>query len=131
MGEANEAHLMARADSGDTIGLLAYVDGQPAGWCSIGPQAHYRRFYAGDARSNDRLIACLFLAASRRHEGVAFALLTAATAFATANGARCVEAVPRGWRPDDNPATMEAVLRLFRHAGFIENDDPNAMTRFS
>jgi hypothetical protein len=35
--------LKALVDNGTPTGLLAYVDGAPAGWCSLGPRETFGR----------------------------------------------------------------------------------------
>jgi GNAT superfamily N-acetyltransferase len=122
-GPENEARLRAIVDGGTIPGLLASLDGAPAGWCSVGPRAHYGRFFGADAPADVWLIACLFITSGQRGRRVGATLVEAAAGYAAARGARRLEALPRGWRPDDDPATMAAVLRLFHRAGFTEQTD--------
>jgi GNAT superfamily N-acetyltransferase len=120
VGPENELRLKAIVDDGTVPGLLAYADGVPAGWCSIGPHSHYRRFFDDDSDRDIWLLACLFIDAGYRGQRIGTALIDAAVAYAAMHGAARLEALPRGWRPDDDPATMAAVLRLFHRAGFTE-----------
>ena len=119
-GSANKARLRVIVDGGTVPGLLAYADGVAVGWCSVGPRDHYARFVDVGGESDRWLLACLFISAGHRGRRVGTALVEAAVAHAVAHGARRLEALPRGWRPDDDPATMHAVLRLFRRTGFTE-----------
>ena len=40
-GEENRQVFRHLVDSGETVGLLAYVDGIPAGWCAVASRAAY------------------------------------------------------------------------------------------
>lgn len=128
-GDANEARLRAIARAGIVPGLIAYIDGLPAGWCSLGPRSHYVRFFDEHNDPDTWLIACLFIQASHRGRRVGSALLDAAVTYAADRGAHTIEGLPRGWRPDDDPTTADAVLRLFYHAGFTDQAQPPAVAR--
>ena len=42
-GRANRASLRGLVASGQTPGLLAYLDGAPVGWCSVAPRNAFPR----------------------------------------------------------------------------------------
>ncbi len=42
-GEGNKQALQMLVDAGKTPGVIAYLDGQPAGWCAIGARSDYPR----------------------------------------------------------------------------------------
>ncbi len=121
--EQNRDDLRTRVEQGVPVGLIAYAGPEPVAWCSIGPVSDYARF-AGAADDNVWLIGCLFTRRERRGEGLGWPLLQAAVDYAAANGATGIEGPPRGWRPDDDPASLDAVMRLFRGAGFHDTPDP-------
>jgi GNAT superfamily N-acetyltransferase len=88
-----------------TSGLVAYLDGEPVGWCAVEP----RPAYAGllrvfrvpwDGRDEDKAddrvwaVTCLFTRTGFRKRGISRALARAAVAFARERGARAVEAYP-------------------------------------
>lgn len=92
-------------ESGTTSGLVAYLDGEPAGWCAVEP----RPAYAGllrvfrvpwEGRTEDRsdasiwAVTCLFTRAGYRRRGVSRALARAAVAHARERGARALEGYP-------------------------------------
>ena len=118
-GAANERRLRAIVEGGTSPGLLAYADGTPAGWCSVGPRPHFGRFFDERADCDVWLIACLFIAESHRGLRVGSHLIDAAVRHAAEHGARRIEALPRGWRPDDDPDTLDRLIRAFRGAGFV------------
>jgi GNAT superfamily N-acetyltransferase len=91
--------------SGTTSGLVAYLAGEPVGWCSVEP----RSAYAGLLRNNrvpwtgrmeDKAdesvwaVTCLFARAGFRKRGVSRALAHAAVGFARERGARAIEGYP-------------------------------------
>jgi GNAT superfamily N-acetyltransferase len=125
-GQGNKQALKNIVDSGDVPGLLAYIAGDPAGWCSVGP----REVYTVLGRSpvlkpiDDApvwSIVCFAIASPFRRQGLTAVLLRAAIAYAKAHGARIVEGYPV-----DRPAGLPPLLTptgaasTFRAAGFRE-----------
>ena len=83
--------------AGEVPGLLAYVDGRPAGWVSVGPRDHFGRVEAR-GETGCWLIACLYIDAAARQPGMTKSLLAAAAQYALDHGAITLEAIPMGWR---------------------------------
>jgi GNAT superfamily N-acetyltransferase len=92
-------------ESGTTSGLVASVDGEPAGWCAVEPRTAYPgllRVYRipWEGRDEDRsdesvwAVTCVFVRAGFRGRGIAYALARAAVDFARQRGARALEAYP-------------------------------------
>lgn len=93
-------------DSPQTSGLIAYVDGEPAGWCAVGERSAYDGLVrnsnqtAWRGRTEDRgdcsvwAVTCVLTRVGFRGRGVARALAAAAVTFAQDRGARQVEAYP-------------------------------------
>ncbi len=88
-----------------TSGLVAYVDGEPAGWCAVEPRPAYegllRTFRVPwEGRAEDKAdesvwsVTCLFTRKDFRRRGVSRALARAAVDFARSRGARALEAYP-------------------------------------
>src|SRR5262245_48847112 len=103
-------------ESDTTSGLVAYVDGEPAGWCAVEP----RPAYAGlvrvfrvpwDGRDEDKTdesvwaVTCLYTRSGYRKRGVSRALARAAVDFARERGARALGA----YQMVTNNALVEAV----------------------
>ena len=122
--DRNQRELQAAVKAGRVAGLIAYADGEPVGWCSVGPRSDYGRFFSETDTEPAWLVACLFLRDSHRGRRIGSALLDAAVAYAGEQGAVAIEGPPRGWRPVDDPASLEGVLRMFREAGFRDATDP-------
>ncbi|MHB1004651.1 MAG: GNAT family N-acetyltransferase [Chloroflexota bacterium] len=120
--------MMAGLVAGDEPpGLLAYVDGQVAGWCAVAPRDVYERL------TTSRVLApvdeqpvwsvvCFFIDRRYRGRGLTVALLEAAVAHAHARGARMVEGYPVEPRGDRlAPAfAYHGLATAFRRAGFAE-----------
>lgn len=126
-GEGNRAALRALLDTGHQPGLVAYRNGAPAGWCSIGPRAVYSRLSrSAVTRQVDQApvwsLVCLYVTPGHRGHGVARALVRAAVADARSRGARTVEAYP----VDDTTGAVPAGaayhgwVSLFASEGFTE-----------
>jgi GNAT superfamily N-acetyltransferase len=92
-------------ESDTTSGLVAYLGGEPVGWCAVEPRPEFvglvRVFRVPwDGRAEDRAdrdvwaLTCLFTRAGFRRRGVSRALAQAAVGFARQRGARAIEAYP-------------------------------------
>lgn len=126
-GERNRQALRRLARSDDPPGLLAYVDGEPAGWIAVAPRDDYRRLERSrilkpvDDRPGVWSVPCFFVARPYRRRGLTVALLRAAVVFAAGRGARIVEGYPVepvGMKPDVFVYT--GLASAFRKAGFRE-----------
>lgn len=125
-GQANRAALHAAVRTGPPPGLLAYLDGEPAGWCAVAPRETYVRFLTSrtlkpvDARPVWSVV-CFFVARPWRGRGLTLALLEAAKAFVRGQGGSLLEGYPV------EPAARQAdafvftgLAAAFRRAGFTE-----------
>ena len=92
-------------ESGTTSGLVAYLDGEPVGWCAVEPRTAYEGLVRNNrvpwtGRDEDKAddsvwaVTCLFTRAGFRKRGVSRALASAAVDFARERGARALEAYP-------------------------------------
>jgi GNAT superfamily N-acetyltransferase len=92
-------------DAEATTGIVAYLDGEPVGWCAVQPRTAYPgllRVYRTpwEGRSEDKsddtvwAVTCVYVRAGYRKRGIAYALAAAAVAHARARGARALEAYP-------------------------------------
>jgi GNAT superfamily N-acetyltransferase len=123
-GAARRA-LRAQLASPMPPGLLAYVDGEPAGWCGIGPRASMGRLARSRTipRIDDRpvwSIVCFLVRVGYRRRGVAAALLDGVVDYARQQGAVGLEAYPidpEGARVDVAFAYV-GTTSMFERAGF-------------
>jgi GNAT superfamily N-acetyltransferase len=126
-GAPNRVALRRLVDEGAPTGLLAYLDGQPVGWCAVAPREQLPRL--GNSRTlrgpdEDGVwsVPCLFVARPYRRRGVSVALLRAAAAFAAAHGARVTEGYPVEARTARMPDTFAwtGLASAFAAAGYRE-----------
>lgn len=124
LGPRRRAAMTALAARNITPGLIAFQDGRPVGWISVGPREEFGRVDASRAtpRVDDTLvwiIPCVTVPKSSRGQGIAINLIRAAVAHAGAHGAPIVEAYPRAGtaRTGDDNAYF-GTEPLFRRAGF-------------
>lgn len=125
-GEGNRAALQQLVAAGAEPGLLAYVDGQPAGWVSLGPREQFPRFQRSrNLKPVDDepvwSVVCFFVGKGFRRMGLQGTLLRAAVDYARAHGARIVEGYPvepAGTSSDNYEWT--GFVEVFREAGFEE-----------
>ena len=95
-GAGNRRTFHKLVKSGTVPGVLAYVDGKPAGWCSIAPREEFH--FLSRSRvlrpvDEERVwsVSCFFVERSHRRQGVTVPLLKAALDLARKKGARIVE----------------------------------------
>lgn len=124
------------ADAEATTGLVAYLDGEPVGWCAVEPRTAYIGMVRGgrvawNGRSEDRTddgvwaMTCFVTRAGFRRRGISLALARAAVDYARRHGARAVEGYPM--------TTTNVVLdelhvgteSTFAAAGFTEASRPS------
>lgn len=121
-----KAGMRALVDSGDEPGLLAYVDGEPAGWVSLAPRERFERLERSRVfrRVDDEpvwTVVCFVIGKGYRRQGLSGKLLAAAVKHAKAHGARFVEAYPY-----ENTEELTGyqgymgVRSVFERAGFAE-----------
>ncbi len=105
-------------------GVIAYRNGEPVGWCSIGPRAEIPLLAASKLiRPVDGVpvwsIICVVVRSGHRRQGVTKHLLEGAIAYAASRGALAVEAHPVD--PDGRMDTTMAFVgtrAMFERAGF-------------
>ena len=130
-GAQNRQALKQLVDSGEPPGLLAYVDGEPAGWVSLAPRErfahleHSRRLRRVDERPVWSIV-CFVIAKRWRGQGLMTKLLSAAIRYARDHGAAILEAYPV--EPDGTLrgyAGYTGIASAFRKAGFVEVARPS------
>ena len=88
-----------------TSGLVAYLDGEPVGWCAVEPRSAYHGLVRSmkvpwEGRDEDKAdasvwaVTCFVTRAGFRRRGISRALARAAVDFARKRGARALEAYP-------------------------------------
>ncbi|MET4096403.1 GNAT family N-acetyltransferase [Arthrobacter sp. UYCu712] len=100
--EESAERLRDQTGSGDpgartTSGLVAYLDGEPAGWCAVEPRTAYARLLRTrvpwTGRTEDKgdygvwAVTCFVTRSGFRRRGISRALAHAAVDFARSRGA--------------------------------------------
>lgn len=125
-GADNKRALCDLVGAGDVPGLVGYVDGEPAGWISLGPRAEYAKLQRSRIMKpvDDRevwSIVCTYVARCYRGQGVQHRLLDAAVRYATAQGVSLLEAYPVDKPERSHDDFMFFGSRgLYERAGFVE-----------
>lgn len=106
---------------GTPVGVLAYQDGEPIGWCSIAPRAtyaaleRYRALPRVDAAPVWSVV-CFFVDRQARRSRLTLGLLRAAVEYARSQGAEIVEGYPV--EPGPRLYTYMGSPATFEQAGF-------------
>lgn len=124
-GSDRPARLRRYAEEGNPPGVVAYVDGEPAGWCSVAPRAaHHRLMHSRTIPTFDDLpvwsIVCFVVRPMYRRQGLARLLLDGAVAYAGSCGAPAIEGYPIDAASGKVSSTLTYVgtTSLFEAAGF-------------
>jgi GNAT superfamily N-acetyltransferase len=120
-----------------TSGLVAYHDGEPAGWCAVESRTVYPRLASArvpwvgrDERRTDPdvwAVTCFVTRTGFRRRGVSRALAAAAVPFARKRGARALEGYPIVTATGREYTWGELYVgsyQIFLDAGFAEVSRP-------
>ena len=126
-GGNRERFEQMTATADPPLGLLAYRDGRPVGWCALGPRTRYPPAISPRAtilRDRDPeededvwLVPCFFVRVGERKRGTTYELLETAVEVARSSGAKAVE----GWPLTSEHRSADQYLgteRLFEGCGF-------------
>ncbi|WP_137844676.1 GNAT family N-acetyltransferase [Microbacterium sp. 2FI] len=125
--------LRTEIETGPPPALIAYVDGEPAGWVRVGPRTRQVRlgrtksFVAHSEEPWDDeavwAVSCFVVRNEHRGAGLNALLLDAAVDYARMNGARVVEGYPKdpaSGRTKSSSELFHGVVSTFEAAGFRE-----------
>jgi GNAT superfamily N-acetyltransferase len=135
-GEGNRRAMKAIVDSGKIPGLLAYLETEPVGWCSVAPREEFSSLQRSPVlkRLDDRLvwsIVCFYVAKGFRGQGIAEALIGGALDYVRSRGGSMVEAYPTP--PKETPlapvSSYMGLPAMFTRAGFVECAHPSRSKR--
>ena len=128
-GRASALEKLVR--DGTPVGVLAYCEEAPAGWCSVAPRESYaalERYRALPRIDNAPVwsVVCFFVDRHFRRQGLTRALLKATVDYARSHNARIVEGFPVA--PDSPSYTYMGAPETFRRVGF-EDATPTGQKR--
>jgi GNAT superfamily N-acetyltransferase len=120
-----------------TTGLVAYLDGEPVGWCAVEPRTAYLRLLTNRVpwleRTEDKTdegvwaVTCFVTRKGFRRRGVSRALARATVEFARERGARSLEGYPMITQPGQVITWGQLFVgsrSIFADAGFTEVSRP-------
>jgi GNAT superfamily N-acetyltransferase len=125
-GEANKLLMRTLVEKNEKIGVIAYIDGKPIGWCAVAPREVYVRLE--NSRVLKRIddepvwsITCLFIDKSFRRKHISTELIKGAINYCKINDVGIVEAYPV--IPYDNKVPdvflWTGIPSSFKEAGFV------------
>jgi GNAT superfamily N-acetyltransferase len=120
-------------DAPQTSGLIAYVDGEPAGWVAVQPRTAYPKlrtlrvpWMGRDEDKDDESIwsvTCFVVRKGYRRRGLTYHLTVAAIDHARGHGARALEAYSMITQPNKEITWGElhvGARQVFEEAGFTQ-----------
>jgi GNAT superfamily N-acetyltransferase len=127
--EERAAALHKLARSKEPVGMLAYHQGVPVGWCSMAPRESYAALEHSRVlpRVDDQpvwSVVCFFLDRNHRGLGLCVKLLAAAIKDARSRGATVIEAYP--W-PGGTSYRYMGTREIYSAAGFVEVPRPKGL----
>jgi GNAT superfamily N-acetyltransferase len=124
-------------DAGSTSGLVAYVDGEPAGWVAVEPRTAYPKLrglrvpWTGrhEDKDDDAIwaVTCFAVRKGYRGRGLTYPLARATVNFARERGARALEGYSMITHPGKEITWGElhvGARQVFEEAGFVEVHQP-------
>jgi GNAT superfamily N-acetyltransferase len=126
-------------ESETTSGLVAFLDGEPVGWCAVEPRTAYEGLIRNnrvpwEGRAEDKTddsvwaVTCIFTRSGFRRRGISRALVRAAVDFARDRGARALEGYPMLTVPGQKLTLLEELnvgsRSVFEAAGFAQVSHP-------
>lgn len=125
-GNENKRAMRTLVEQKEKVGILAYIDNKPIGWCAVAPRDVYLRLENSRVwRRIDKepvwAITCFFIAKSYRRKGISLELLKGAINYCKANNVRVIEGYPVVPYGDNIPAAFAwtGIPSVFEKAGFV------------
>jgi GNAT superfamily N-acetyltransferase len=126
-GSGNKKAMHAFVKSGAVPGLLAYHEGVPIGWCSVGPREAFPALQRSPSRraiDSEPVwsITCVYIARSYRRRRLSSRLIDAAAVYVHSQGGRIVEGypVPPKSGVSSTSYAFTGFVEAFGRAGFNE-----------
>ena len=126
-----------RQEAASTSGLVAYVDGEPAGWVAVEPRTAYPKLRSSrvpwsgrdENKADDGVwaVTCFAVRKGYRGRGLTYPLARATIGFAREPGATAVEGYPMDPQPGKEVTWGElhvGARQVFEDAGFEEVTRP-------
>lgn len=125
-GNENKRAMKSLVEQNEKIGIIAYIDDIPIGWCAIAPREVFPRLE--NSRVWKRIdnesvwsITCFFMSKSHRRKGLSVEMLKGAINYGRANQVRIIEGYPIVPYGDHIPAAFAwtGIPSAFEKTGFV------------
>lgn len=125
-GTENKSAMKKLVETNKPVGILAYIDGNPIGWCSVAPREDFVRLEKSRVwqRIDDKpvwSVTCIYIAKPYRRKGISIELLKAAINYCKMNDIQIIEGYPILPYNDSVPAAFAwtGIPSAFEKAGFV------------
>lgn len=139
-GENNRMAMYEIVKSGEIPGILAYIDNEPIGWCSVAPREKFPSLERSRilARVDDNpvwSVVCFYIHKSYRDKGISIQLLKAVKEYVKKEGGHIIEGYPVAPKKEKMPTVFAwtGFLNAFLKSGFqevIRRSDTRPIMRF-
>jgi GNAT superfamily N-acetyltransferase len=125
-GEANRRWFFETIRNYGPLGIIAYINGEPAGWCGIAPRSKYdrlrrSRFFSAVDNHPVWSVTCFVVRKKFRRRGLSRLLLGEAIIFAQSQGAEWIEGYPFDLDQGNSRGDLyPGILTVFLAEGFVE-----------
>ncbi len=124
-GIKNKELFQILIDENEHLGILAYENKKPIGWCSISPRQSLKRLETSRLfKPIDKIlvwsITCLYVNKDYRNKGLSTQLINNASEYAFEKGAECVESYPIQPKKNKMPDVFAyvGIKNAFEKSGF-------------
>jgi GNAT superfamily N-acetyltransferase len=133
-GDEARNRFEALVKAGEAHGILAYLEGQPVGWCAFGPRRDFNKLDRAPSLACDDAdqvwsIPCFFVKPGHRGQGVAGAMLAHAERAIKARGGQLAEGYPAKPPADGKPLpaafAWTGPRAVFVQAGYTVAGNPD------
>jgi GNAT superfamily N-acetyltransferase len=139
-GENNRMAMYDIVKSGEIPGILAYIDNEPTGWCSVAPREKFPSLERSRilARVDDNpvwSVVCFYIHKSYRDKGISIQLLRAVKEYVKKEGGNIIEGYPIDPKKENMPTVFAwtGFFNAFLKSGFqevIRRSDTRPIMRF-
>lgn len=125
-GDGNKSAMRKLVEQNESVGLLAYIDHKPIGWCAVAPREVYLKLE--NSRILKRIdnepvwsITCFFIDKSYRRKGISLELLKGVIKHGMDNNVKIIEGYPFVPYNDKIPDAFAwtGIPSAFEKAGFV------------
>jgi Acetyltransferase (GNAT) family. len=126
-GNQNRMAMKTLVEQNRKIGVLAYINNEPIGWCAVAPREEYSRLE--NSRVLKRIdnepvwsVTCFYIAKSLRRKGISTELLKGVIKYCVLNNVKIIEGYPVVPYGEQVPDAFEwtGIPSAFVKAGFVE-----------